>query len=180
MARKKLTPEMELVEKIAMLMMANKERAMDESEIVPEAVILKILSAVENLEAVDRDGRTLLINAAFYGREASLCYLLERGANIHAADQNGFTALHAAVHESRLEIVKYLLEKGADPNARDAFGNTPLQRLGHTQPKEFYLLLLTHGADPDIPNNSGISARDKNAAYPEILELMNTCGAQPK
>lgn len=176
MAKKKITPEMELVEKIAMLMMANSERSMDESEVVPEVVILKILSTLENLEAVDRDGRTLLINAAFYGREASLRYLLERGANIYAADHNGFTALHAAVQESRLEIVKYLLEKGADPNAQDAFGNTPLQRLNHAQPKELYILLLSHGADPDIPNNYGISTRDKNAAYPDILEVIDTYG----
>ena len=180
MARKKITPEMELVEKIAMLMMANGEHGMDESEIVPEAVILKILSAVENLEAVDRDGRTLLIHAAFYGREAAMRYLLERGANIHAADQNGFTALHGAVQENRLKMVKYLLENGADANARDAFGNSPLQRLGHTQPKELFLLLLSHGADPDLPNNYGISARDKNAAYPDILELLNICGRQTK
>ena len=117
MARKKISPEMELVEKIAMLLMANSEHAMMESEVIPEAVILKMLSALENLEIVDRDGRTLLINAAFYGREASLRYLLEHGANIHAADQNGFTALHAAVQESRMEIVNYLLDKGADPNA---------------------------------------------------------------
>ena len=176
MARRKTSPEMELVEKITMLMMANSERAMEKSEVVPEAVILKILSALENLEIVDRDGRTLLINAAFYGRESSLRYLLEHGANIHAADQNGFTALHAAVQESRMEIVKYLLEKGANPNAQDVFGNTPIQKISHAQPKELYILLLSHGADPDISNNYGISTRDKNATYPDILEVIDTYG----
>ena len=136
-------------------------------------ILIKKIDALDDLEQTDREGRTLLAYAAFYGRLDLLEYLVSRGANINAADRNGYTALHGAVQEKRMDVIEYLLSRGADVNAKNAFGGTPIFILGHTAPKALFRLLLDHGADPYLKNNYDISAYDTMAAYPDILAIFD-------
>lgn len=139
---------------------------------VDEHILLSEIDRIGDLEQTDRDGRTLLINAAFYGKEMLVGTLLARGASINTADRTGFTALHAAVQESHVRIVEALLNAGADVNAQNAFGNTPIWLLKPTAPRSLVELLLNHGADPSIKNNYGVSVVDKMTAYPEIKDVL--------
>ena len=132
----------------------------------------KKLEQLEDLEQTDRDGRTLLINAALYDRKSAIEYLLKRNANVNAQDKGGYTALHAAVQEENVEIIKMLLEKGADVHARDVYGNTPLLRTRPVAPKEVFEILLNHDADPKEKNDFGVSLLDAFQADPEIINIL--------
>ena len=123
-------------------------------------MLLSTLEQLTDLEKTDRDGRTVLINAAFCGRMDVVQWLISRGANVNASDRNGFTALHAAVQEQNLLMVEYLLSVGANIHAQNTHGNNVLLILNNSCPDQLWKILLSHGADPRIKNNYGISAAD--------------------
>ena len=153
-----------IIEDIALRMMR--------SEIPERELIARIEAEATDLANTDRDGRTLLINAAFYGRYEIARWLLANGADINAQDHHGYTALHAAVQERKLDVILLLLRHGADVNAKDAFGNNPIMRTNQATPTEILRILLRNGADPDQKNNFGVSYCDTNLAYPELLRLI--------
>ena len=160
------------VEEIALSMLCTAKYVLKEEEIISEEMIISKISSVQDTESTDRDGRTLLINAAFYERKRTIEYLLRRGANVNAKDRNGFTALHAATHTGNVGIVALLLESGADVNAKNAFGNSPIMTCDHRAPLEMFKLLIKHGADPLQKNDYGVSANECFAAYPHIKEVL--------
>ena len=141
------------------------------SEIPDAAIIAQISENVRDLETGDRQGRTLLIDAAFYNRQSVMEWLLAHGANINAQDEIGFSALHAATQERNTGMVAFLLQNGANVNIRDAFGNPPIFRTNLATPIELFRILLESGADPRIKNNYGVSCMEVYTAYPDILEL---------
>lgn len=127
---------------------------------VNEDALYATLNLLSDPELTDRDGRTVLINAAFCGRIDVVHLMLSRGANINAADSNGFTALHAAVQEQNISMIEMLLANGADIHARNAFGNNVLMLPKNDCPEKIWKILLANGADPHVKNNYGISAAD--------------------
>lgn len=159
-----------IIEDIALKMMCTEEEApeFDPGMVVSDEEILDDLKGVKDLEARDRDGRTLLINAAFYGRKSAVEWLLRNGANVAATDYGEFTALHAAAQEGFDDIIELLIAAGAPINARDDNGNTPLIISEYRSAIE---ILARNGADANIKNNHGISARDMFENYPDILSL---------
>ena len=122
--------------------------------------LFSALAQLNDLETVDRDGRTVLIHAAFCGRMDVVQFLLSRGANVNASDYNGYTALLAAVQEQNIPMVEYLLSAGADIHAQTAHGNSVLMIPNNNCPEQLWHILLSHGADPHRKNNYGISAAD--------------------
>ena len=153
-----------IIEKIALEMMEidNAKYMPDTNDIIPEETIIEEISLLDNLEDVDREGRTLLINAAFYDRLKIVEYLIGKNVNINAADKDYFTALHAAAMKCNIEIMEILLKAGADVNAKNVFGNNPIMAMilsGRTN-IEAYKLLMKYGADPSIKNIAGNSAID--------------------
>lgn len=133
--------------------------------------LLDEIQLMNNLELCDRDGRTLLTNAACYDRIDVVRLLLKCGANVNTIDNLGNTPLHAAVLCGNVSIMRVLLENGAIVNQKNNFGNTPLWVAKPSQPKEVFTTLLNFGANPEIKNNYNISAMDCMRAYPEIIEL---------
>ena len=129
-----------IIDKISLRMMND--------EISDEAIITLISENVGDLEMGDRQGRTLLIDAAFYKRQKVMEWLLAHGANINAQDENGFSALHAATQEKNIKMVSFLLQNGAHVNIQDAFGNTPISRTNLATPIELFRMLLEAGANP--------------------------------
>lgn len=130
------------------------------------------LSLLNDLEQTDRDGRTLLINAAYYNRDDVVQWLVQQGANINAQDHFGNSPLHAAVQNGNLIIIRILLDSGADTNIQNNFGNTPIWIAKPAQPTEVFKLLLQFGADPTLKNKFDVSAIDRMAAYPEIIKIL--------
>lgn len=141
--------------------------------VVSEANIISRIENIGDLEQTDRDGRTLLINAAFYARKNVVKYLLDRGADVSAKDNSGFTALHAAIKSRNVETIKIILDAGADINAKNEFGNNPIMLCDNATDIEIFKLLIAKGADPLQKNNYGISAKDMFAFSDAITKVLN-------
>ena len=139
------------------------------SDELRRAVNIKDCEGVEELlksqdvNSVDRDGRTPLIHAIL-GSPASqklVRLLIDSGATINMHDKGqAWTPLHYAAREQDLEVVKMLLEVGAEVEAVDIFGNTPLIRCVATLDANLAVIsiLMAYGADKNKNNNYGISA----------------------
>ena len=129
----------------------------------------------KGIDIRDKEQRTALINASFYGNETLLEWLLENGADVNTQDTIGFTALHFACQEGHLQCVKILLTGKSNINIPDKYGNTPawVTVMNWKGGKNFSVLkeLYKNGADLNIKNNAGNSAID---IIPQnILEQLN-------
>lgn len=130
----------------------------------------KDFSKVENfikkygIDAVDRDGRNLLINFIVEGDKKNALKLIqayqEKGLDLDQADSEGWTPLHFAVQEGLFPIIEKLIEAGASINKQEEYGRTPLFiAIFNRLPNKIVKYLIEHGADISISNNEGISAR---------------------
>lgn len=156
------------IEDIALDMQCTAELMPGPEDVVPDSQILAAMEEIQDLEEKDRDGRTLLSNAACYGRVKAVKYLLKRGADVNTADECGFTALHFAVQCGNEEIISLLIKAGADVNAQNQWGNSPMSMGNMATPQHIYALLLQNGADPEMKNFYGVSLSE---IYPFLAEM---------
>ena len=161
-----------VIDDLAVKMGCTAELMPDESYAISDEVIIAEILKLQDQEAVDRDGRTLLLNAVCYERIAVAEFLIKAGADVNRADSMGYTPLHIAVQRGNIALTEMLLKHGAAVNARDSFGNNPIMKAMHIAPAELFELLLKSGADPSAKNNYGNSAIDIFAAYPDIISLL--------
>ena len=161
-----------IIDQISLKMGLNEKNLPDKKDVITDDAIIAQIQQIEDLEQRDRDGRTLLINAAFYCRPKVVEYLIKKQADINAKDKNGYTPLHAAVQENDIETIKILLENGADINAKDNYGNSPLAKTMLNTPIGIFQILLNYGANPNEKNNFGCSVIDIFQACPEILSIL--------
>lgn len=123
--------------------------------------VIQYLNKV-GIDTKDPEGRTSLLNAAFYNNLDLADWLLNNGANIDSQDINGYSALHFACQEGHYDMVKLLIDKGANINIIDENGNTPAWvaimhwRGGKNLP--ILKKLYNHKADLSIKNKAGNSA----------------------
>lgn len=141
-------------------------------DVVSDDEIISRIERIPNLETRDRDGRTLLHNAAAHGREKVLRYLLKQGADISAKDDADFTALHAAVIANDIGCVKCLLEVGCDVNAKNMYGNNPIMMGDYATDLEIYRILMEYGANPEQKNNYGVSAKEVYVCSEPIMKIL--------
>jgi ankyrin repeat protein len=80
------------------------------------------------LNAVDNEGKTPLMNAAYNKKKEIAAFLIEKGADLDLKEANGWTALMLAAMGGEAEIVWILLNAGADVNLTTNDGETPLDR----------------------------------------------------
>lgn len=160
------------IEEIALDMHSTEELMPEKKYVVDDNTIMNKLQHIQNLEQTDRDGRTLLINAAFYNRISVMEYLIRKKVNVNAKDKKGYTALHAAVQYGDVKAICLLLDNGADVNAQDFFGKPPIMVPNLCTPLQVFEVLINYGADPSLKNNYGYCAFDTYAAYPKILSIL--------
>jgi len=93
-----------------------------------------------DVNAVDVDGNTALMDAANFGHLNVVKFLVEHGANVNAAatveGYTGYTALIYASERGHVNVVKYLIKHGANINAKKKNGDTALslaENNGHTE-----------------------------------------------
>ncbi len=94
----------------------------------------KLVNAV-----VDKNGKTLLMQAAGDGNDFLVKKLLDSGADVNARDQDGWTALMYAVrNQNNYNIINILYSSGAALQIRNNHNATPL------------LLAASYNNNPDI------------------------------
>lgn len=72
-----------------------------------------------DINAMNKNGRTALMQQCIVGNIPCLEYLLGQGAELDMVDKDGQTALMWAVrgrHENVIDTIKLLLRYGADPD----------------------------------------------------------------
>jgi ankyrin repeat protein len=129
-----------------------------------KAILLRKLDTVkeliergENINVVDRDGRTALIVASCCADLKSVHHLVSRGANIEIVDKRGHTPLIHASQIGSLSIVKYLLEKGAVVNNVTDLGVSSLTFACLGCCLEIVQLLIHYGANINQADNKGFT-----------------------
>jgi ankyrin repeat protein len=119
-----------------------------------------LISSGAGVNAKNKDGWTLLHEAAKNGCLKVAEILISSGADVNAKDTYGRTPLHRTVYWRHLEIIKILLAHGADVNAKDNEGLTPLHLAalwGHLEVAEVF---LAHGADVNAKTKDGKTPLD--------------------
>lgn len=113
----------------------------------------ELLPSVDQINARDMGGVTLLNYAAGESNIQIVQMLLRRGADVNAADDRGFTPLHlAAAHESH-EVTRTLIKRGANVNARSLYrGLSPLHEV---HDPEMVRILLAAGAAIEAQDDDG-------------------------
>jgi len=116
----------------------------------------------DNIDDLDRDGRTPLFISVGYGYGEISAELIHSGANVNARDKNLETPLHFAAREYRVAVAKLLLEHSAQVDAQDFHGNTALFRAVFDSKGrgEMIALLLSRKADRHLKNKHGVSPYD--------------------
>ena len=119
-----------------------------------------------NANMQNKNGDTVLIVAARYGRSDNVRAALEMGADVSMVDNGGMTALMWASKHGYSKCLRLLLDAGADPDLQDAKGETALMKASHKSPYEYasnedsaytdcVKFLLYSGADVNIVDNKG-------------------------
>ena len=123
------------------------------------------------IDAIDADGRTALMYAAFNGHTECVQWLLERGAEEDARESVGRTALMFASSGPFPDTAQLLLESGSNPDDADEYeGWTPLMFAAAEGQLEVVQVLLKFGADPSAIDKDGDVAAD-HAASNRHLEV---------
>jgi len=78
-----------------------------------------LLNKGANTEIKDHQGNTPLHDAALFGDQTALTYLIGMKARVNATNNNGETPLILAVHRKDIDAVRLLVDGGADPKIQD-------------------------------------------------------------
>lgn len=99
---------------------------------------------IENPDAADANGVTLLMKAAKAGNDWDVRNLLENGANVQLRDKDGWSALMYAVrYQNSMQLVNMLVSHGAHIRVRNKYNATPLLLAAdYSQNPEILSLLL--------------------------------------
>ena len=124
--------------------------------------LAEAIASGENVDALDREGRTPLFYAVQKGDTAIVAELVQHGAKINARDKNAETPLHFAARAHQPGVAELLLKNGADVHAQDVHGNSPLfvAVFNSRGRGEIIVLLQLHGADKTIKNKHGVSPEE--------------------
>ncbi len=96
-----------------------------------------------DINAVDNEGKTALMKAAWHGHRNLCKLLISKGADINAEDNSGDTALIIAAWHGHREVCELLISKGARVNAMNRDYKTALDC---TRDDEIKTLLRDSGA----------------------------------
>lgn len=111
-----------IIDQISLKKGLNEKNLPDKKDVITDDAIIAQIQQIEDLEQRDRDGRTLLINAAFYCRPKVVEYLIKKQADINAKDNYGNSPLAKTMLNTPIEIFQILLNYGANPNEKNNFG----------------------------------------------------------
>ena len=105
--------------------------------------------------AMEADGSTPLLWAAYQGDAARVAALLKAGADVRATNRYGASPMGEAARRGDTDVLRLLLKAGADPESPNAEGQTALMVVARTGNIEAAKLLLQHGAKLDAREHWG-------------------------
>ena len=143
----------------------------------PDAAITLIKRGLD-VNTVDKQGDTLLIQAVKRDMPQLFDYLLQHRARLNTRNRNGETALSIAAYHGREQFVRRLVEAGAEINF---FGWPPLSYAaynGHTKIVEY---LIGRGAEIDGKTENGSTALFFAARFGHLdtVKVLLKHGADP-
>jgi serine/threonine-protein phosphatase 6 regulatory ankyrin repeat subunit B len=131
------------------------------------AQMLLEATEAQGLEDRDSKGRTVMHYAADGGNEEVVALLLSKGAQANTKDEDQRTPFIVACARCKLQALQVLLKHmgGQTLDDRDKWGKTALRATvmwwcTRAASKVVKVLLLA-GADPSIPDNEGLTPRQK-------------------
>jgi ankyrin repeat protein len=141
----------------------------------------RMLDEVPQLLSLEREGRGLLLEAAYGGHVGLVRLLVERGAGLETSDMFGNTPLRVAAAGGHEELVSILLHSGADITRSSEQGWTALSSASIYGHLLIIRLLLQH------IRGRGLDARDEDGRtalwyactrdHPEIARTLLLAGA---
>lgn len=164
--------------------------------------VIMTLGGGADPNALDDDGRTALMYAAYEGRLEPIVTLTAGGADVNLRASAGFTALDYACKAGHLEAVKLLVEhggrlaekepvlmfacdagsvafatlaldQGANINFAGDYGMTPLIQAAWRGHVEVVKLLLARGADPALqPGRVNALQMAESKGHAAVVELL--------
>jgi ankyrin repeat protein len=145
-----------------------------------ENIVELLIKSGAQIEAVDVDGNTALINAAkSSNRTAIVQRLLQMGANVNASNNQGVTPLMIGVKSGSEEMVTTLIKKGPDLETKAHNGETALLIAAREGFRPIVLLLLEHGAESVVGYPRGRTPQDAAANY-SIMEPLQQARLKKK
>ncbi len=131
-----------------------------------------LLARGADVNAVDLDGMTPLMEASWNGRAELARVLLGHGADVNLRNRRGRTALSYAVWSGRSDLVRLLIVRGAAVEVRDQDGWSALMYALNSGQVESAAVLLDHHARRGAVDGPGVD--------PEILGRLDVCLARPE
>ncbi|GHU03446.1 hypothetical protein FACS1894158_01900 [Betaproteobacteria bacterium] len=129
---------------------------MEEALIRSDAnAVIDLLNRGMEVNTVDRQGNTLLIQSIRREMPELFDFLLQRRARVNMRNRNGETALSIAAYLGRASYVKRLVDAGAEINF---FGWPPLVYAAYNGHTEIVDYLIRRGADVNGKAENGSSA----------------------
>lgn len=137
---------------------------------------IELLKRGVDVNTVDRDGNSLLIQTIRQDNVELFDYLLQRRARLNMRNRNGETALSIAAFTGKLNFVQRLVEAGAEVNF---YGWPPLSYAAFSGHTEIVSYLLKHGAEIDATTENGSTAMFFAARFGhiDIIKLLLNAGA---
>ena len=120
--------------------------------------VRKWIETAPNLNIIDTDGHTVLMQAVSFGHTEVVKLLIEAGADLNVQDNDGYTALIYASIRGYTEVAQLLIGAGADLNVQDNDGYTALIYAIIRGDTEVAQLLIGAGADLNVRGEFGYTA----------------------
>ena len=126
--------------------------------------VRKWIETAPNLNIIDTDGHTVLMQAVSFGHTEVVKLLIEAGADLNVQDNDGYTALIYAIIRGDTEVAQLLIGAGADLNVQGELGYTALIWASYQCHIELAKLLIDADADLNMLTDGDMSAIETASA----------------
>ena len=113
------------------------------------------INPISDDDGAPRADESPLRNAAHYGLDRMVNFLLDNGANLEASDGYGRTALMMATIDNHFSTANLLILRGANINPTDFWGQTPIHFAAAMGKRRMVELFIRRGADISILCKNG-------------------------